>query len=153
MSLVKVCPVCNTKNVSTTPVCANCKKPLIGVKVTDDSPQTAPIEEETLQNQTVRETFTSEYYFQFHDSFDIRISMDCVLGREGTVEQAYFSRFDTVSRRHCEIRIRDGALFIRDLNSTNGVFINGSQIQPDMEVRIEKGSRVGLGKSVEFDVR
>lgn len=33
-----------------------------------------------------------------------------------------------VSRRHCEIRERDGRLFIRDLGSLNGTFVNNYKI-------------------------
>ena len=34
----------------------------------------------------------------------------------------------TVSRRHCEIQVNNNQVFIKDLNSTNGTFVNGEKI-------------------------
>jgi pSer/pThr/pTyr-binding forkhead associated (FHA) protein len=34
----------------------------------------------------------------------------------------------SVSSHHCEILLRGGEVFIRDLNSTNGTFINGERV-------------------------
>jgi DNA-binding NtrC family response regulator len=47
----------------------------------------------------------------------------------------------TVSRNHCAISIRDDEYFIRDLDSTNGTFVNGVRIReawlrPDMLIRL-----------------
>lgn len=33
-----------------------------------------------------------------------------------------------ISRRHCELSERDGMLFVRDLDSTHGTFVNGRQV-------------------------
>src|SRR5437899_1348390 len=48
-----------------------------------------------------------------------------------------------VSSRHCELVFHDGYWYIQDLNSTNGVKVNGSRVQrkvlmPDDEVNIAK---------------
>jgi len=45
------------------------------------------------------------------------------------------------SRRHCEISERDGALFVRDLGSKNGSFVNGryaseSSLRPGDELSV-----------------
>ena len=52
-------------------------------------------------------------------------------------------RFPNISGLHCEMSFRDGYWFIRDLNSTNGVKVNGTRVQekvlmPKDEVTIGK---------------
>ncbi|HXG09689.1 MAG TPA: FHA domain-containing protein [Gemmataceae bacterium] len=50
-------------------------------------------------------------------------------------------RFGNISSIHCELSFRDGYWYIRDLNSTNGVRVNGVRVSrkllmPDDEVAI-----------------
>jgi pSer/pThr/pTyr-binding forkhead associated (FHA) protein len=52
-------------------------------------------------------------------------------------------RFPNISGLHCELSCRDGYWFIRDLNSTNGVKVNGTRVHekvilPTDEVTIGK---------------
>ena len=52
-----------------------------------------------------------------------------------------------VSRVHCRLTaLPDGGLEVRDLESTNGTFINGERIQTS---RLAPGDRLGVGR-VEF---
>ena len=46
-----------------------------------------------------------------------------------------------ISKRHAQLTVDDRGLFIKDLNSSNGVFLNGTQIQ---EESLQEGDRVGL---------
>jgi pSer/pThr/pTyr-binding forkhead associated (FHA) protein len=39
-----------------------------------------------------------------------------------------------MSRQHCQIEVINGSFFVTDLNSTNGVFIDGQKIPPSMKV-------------------
>lgn len=68
----------------------------------------------------------------------------------------------SVSKRHCEVDLRGTEVFVRDLNSTNGTFIDGNQIQEgtlkpgqilrlgQIDLRLESGAPAGGGrKSVE----
>lgn len=54
----------------------------------------------------------------------------------------------TISGRHCEIVFMDGALEVRDLDSTNGTFINGQRIQ-QATLRPDQTLRLG---SVDFEL-
>jgi predicted component of type VI protein secretion system len=57
-----------------------------------------------------------------------------------------------VSKRHCTLIYRDGKLFVRDLNSTNGTFINDKQIQGEHELHHEDKLSVGpLGFIVQME--
>jgi adenylate cyclase len=55
----------------------------------------------------------------------------------------------SVSRRHGRLELRNGEWWIADLNSTNGIKINGS---PVLEAAIHPGDTVSVG-SVEVEVR
>ncbi|HAH48106.1 FHA domain-containing protein [Gimesia sp.] len=48
-----------------------------------------------------------------------------------------------VSRRHCELHIREGQLFVVDLNSQNGTFINGKPVQTESPLHPGDQLRVG----------
>jgi adenylate cyclase len=54
----------------------------------------------------------------------------------------------TVSRRHAELELFEGAVLIRDLDSTNGTFVNGERVR---EALAPPGARVAFGK-VDFEV-
>ena len=61
-------------------------------------------------------------------------SRDCDI----TVEDA------NVSRRHAEIRAEDGAYWLVDLGSTNGVELNGKRVERE---RLEHGDSIVVGKT------
>ena len=50
---------------------------------------------------------------------------------------------DMVSRRHCEIRVEDGAISVRDLGSRNGTIVNGKVIEGPCELKMGDHLKVG----------
>ncbi len=52
---------------------------------------------------------------------------------------------DMVSRRHAKITTTDAEVFIQDLGSTNGTFVNGEKISRS---RITEGDRILVGTSI-----
>jgi len=52
-----------------------------------------------------------------------------------------------ISRFHCEIHHKEGKLFLNDLNSSNGTFVDKKKVPPGRPVRIKSGSQVALGGS------
>ncbi|QDT91216.1 FHA domain-containing protein [Gimesia algae] len=48
-----------------------------------------------------------------------------------------------VSRRHCELQIRDGQLFVVDLNSQNGTFVNDKPVQTESPLHPGDHLRIG----------
>lgn len=49
-----------------------------------------------------------------------------------------------VSRVHCRVTVlADGSLELRDLESTNGTFINGQRVET---ARVKSGDRIGVGR-------
>ena len=53
-----------------------------------------------------------------------------------------------VSRRHCFVDRTGSTYFITDLESTNGVWINGRKIKPYNRTALENGDIVGIGDRV-----
>lgn len=66
------------------------------------------------------------------------ISLGKIAGNDIVVNAA------TVSKRHCMITNRNGRIFIQDLNSTNGTFVNGERI--NFETEIFSGTTIRMGK-------
>ena len=51
-----------------------------------------------------------------------------------------------VSRRHCEILLRDNHLHVVDLGSTNGTFLAGVRLKPNEATLLRKGDELLLGR-------
>ncbi|HBA50344.1 MAG TPA: hypothetical protein DCZ91_21630 [Lachnospiraceae bacterium] len=54
----------------------------------------------------------------------------------------------SVSRMHARITNADGRFYLEDLNSTNGTFRNGLQMQPYEKKKLEEGDEIKCGKAV-----
>lgn len=50
-----------------------------------------------------------------------------------------------ISRQHCRIEYKNGDLFLTDLGSTNGVFIDGRRIQPKTPIRYQTFLPLSIG--------
>ena len=62
----------------------------------------------------------------------------------GRVEDNTFQIADaSVSSHHCEVLLRGGEVLIRDLNSTNGTYINDAQITESI---LKPGQKLRLGQ-------
>lgn len=56
-----------------------------------------------------------------------------------------------VSRSHCQLTMKWGQLFVSDLESTNGTYLNGTCLTPYQPYVIKVNSLLGLGKlSINF---
>jgi serine/threonine protein kinase len=54
-----------------------------------------------------------------------------------------------VSRKHAEIRIEENRrIFISDLNSTNGTWVNGHRIEPLISIPLHNGDIIAFGKLI-----
>lgn len=87
-------------------------------------------------------------------SLGVAVSEQMRVGREdlrrGHVPEIDFGPFDGlgngVSRDHALITYTEGALFIEDLNSTNGTRINGFQLTPGQSYRLRDGDELEFGR-------
>ena len=68
---------------------------------------------------------------------------EIVIGRSGELDMVLVE--DMVSRRHAKITVTAGQIFIQDLGSTNGSFVNGERIK---RAKLTEGDRVLIGTSI-----
>ena len=88
----------------------------------------------------------ANYYFIPEESptFKLKVKkVTNVVGREGTCDIYVESK--QVSRRHCLLQVTERGLLVKDLESTNGTFVNGMAMTDGY---INDGDRLGLGTYV-----
>ena len=67
----------------------------------------------------------------------------------GRVEDNLFQISEpSVSSHHCEVLLKGGEVFVKDLNSTNGTYINGQRITGERELRPNDEITVGPRQGV-----
>jgi hypothetical protein len=62
-------------------------------------------------------------------------------------------QLDNVSRTHAELWIEAGSAYVRDLNSTNGTFVNERRIQPHIATQIKDGDSIRFAADLTVRVR
>ena len=76
-------------------------------------------------------------------SLDFSIHERAVLGR--STECALSVPYKLLSREHAELWIDNGVLYVRDLGSSNGTFVNGKRVE---EARLANGDKLAFAKLV-----
>jgi pSer/pThr/pTyr-binding forkhead associated (FHA) protein len=82
------------------------------------------------------------------ESYDLRFSV-VKIGRAGDNHLA-FPQEKTISGHHCEIFREGKDFFVRDLGSTNGVFVNGRKVD---SAPLQEGDEIKLGGKIFFFTR
>lgn len=77
-------------------------------------------------------------------SFRAPLNRDVVIGRNRTACQIVLDYDQSVSAQHCRIYTMGSKLMIKDLQSSNGTFMNGNRIFADTE--LVSGSIITLGR-------
>ncbi|MFW5696661.1 MAG: FHA domain-containing protein [Phototrophicaceae bacterium] len=84
----------------------------------------------------------------------VRQDTAIVLGRADSVKRFYpevdltpYGALDRgVSREHARLQVSDGQLIITDLGSTNGTFLAGERLEPNVPTTIQRGDELLLGR-------
>jgi len=71
------------------------------------------------------------------------VPLPVVVGRGN--EARFRIQQDRISRKHCELFERDGDVYVRDLGSTNGTFLDGEQIVVSIRTPVPPGSILRVG--------
>src|SRR5579862_9321236 len=75
--------------------------------------------------------------------FPIVPERQIVVGRSSDLDMVLVE--DMVSRKHARIAMQNDQIWIEDLGSTNGTFVNGEKIK---RARLKEGDRVLIGTSI-----
>jgi len=75
--------------------------------------------------------------------FPLPLNREIVVGRSSDLDMVLVE--DMVSRRHAKITVTGDQIFIQDLGSTNGTFVNGEKIK---RARLTEGDRILIGTSI-----
>jgi pSer/pThr/pTyr-binding forkhead associated (FHA) protein len=76
--------------------------------------------------------------------FPLRMNREIVIGRSSDLDMVLVE--DMVSRRHAKISSSEADVYIQDLGSTNGTFVNGEKIAG--KSRLSEGDRILVGTSI-----
>jgi hypothetical protein len=99
-----------------------------------------------MPNERKEKKLEINYYFIPEDSptFKLKVKkVTNVVGRDGTCD--VYVESNQVSRRHCLLQVTERGMLVKDLESTNGTFVNG---MPMTDGYINEGDRLGLGTYV-----
>lgn len=78
------------------------------------------------------------------DEMELRFVIDGEGKKLGRARPADIILHDQmISRTHCQLRIADGELFVTDLSSTNGTFVDGERIEGETKIPPESTIRIG----------
>jgi len=73
--------------------------------------------------------------------FPLRMNREIIIGRSSDLDMVLVE--DMVSRRHAKISSTDGDVYIQDMGSTNGTFVNGEKIAG--RAQLHEGDRILVG--------
>jgi hypothetical protein len=147
------CPFCNNVYPENTLFCEECGSYLAPGNGQATDPLTGPITGDT--QEALKGSFkTLVLSIEEGGHIELPLSKEVVLGRLDA-GRAVFPDVDLtneqgsekgVSRRHARITRREDQVFIEDLNSLNGTFLNATRLVPELPYPLKDGDQVQLGK-------
>jgi pSer/pThr/pTyr-binding forkhead associated (FHA) protein len=149
------CPFCNSVYPENTLFCEEC-----GSYLAPSSGQaTDPLEsEDGAESSDAGSGSFTTLVLSIEDGgrIELPLSKEVVIGRLDA-SHAVFPDVDLsneqgaekgVSRRHARISRRDDQVFIEDLNSLNGTFLNSTRLVADLTYPLKSNDQVQLGKLI-----
>ena len=77
------------------------------------------------------------------DKLEIRVQ-EILVGRDSNSCSFWISGNTNIGRKHAKFLVKNGTTYVVDLNSTNGTFVNGTKLQPNVEVALKDGDKITL---------
>lgn|GEM_PF-705247 len=159
MDEMKICPHCQFANRIDATFCARCSVnliPLLTARVTPSVPEQAvkpsPPNYDEFTARLKPETMLLMIAGKGQPIY-LKKNKMTVLGREvsnETTPRVDLSPYDGlllgVSRQHASIEFSKGSQTIRDLESTNGTWLNGVKLVPHRQYKLESGDLVRMGQ-------
>jgi hypothetical protein len=151
------CPFCNSVYPENTLFCEECGSYLAPSSGQATDPLDKSTDAEAGDGRTGGGAFsTLVLSIEEGGRIELPLSKEVVIGRLDA-SHAVFPDVDLtneqgaekgVSRRHARISRRIDQVFIEDLNSLNGTFLNATRLVPDLPYPLKSGDQVQLGKLV-----
>lgn len=134
----KICPNCGAVNKADDLMCSVCMTDLLNVSVKQND------------DLTVIEKYDSLLVLE-GDNFKIELKSneEYIIGRHAHGAE-YLSKNPYVSRKHAKIYFKNDYWYIQDLNSTNGVYINGEKVDNHI---IKDGDTISFSTHVNLKAR
>ena len=73
----------------------------------------------------------------------VLIQNDAILGRSKECNLRIAS--GQVSRQHCKVLITDSEVYVKDLGSSNGTFVDGKRVPSGEKVAVDPGTELAIG--------
>lgn len=114
----------------------------------DSVSETNNIEEESTgyMDEEIIESITGKHTYSLHylkTNVNIPItSSELIIGRSAREATFVIQGNTNVSRSHCSIYSQGGSIFIRDLDSLNGTYVNGLKISSNVDTALSIGDKV-----------
>lgn len=77
------------------------------------------------------------------DKLDLKVQ-EVLIGRDPAVCNFHITGNTNIGRKHAKFVVKNGVTYIVDQNSTNGTFVNGARIQPNVEIALKNGDKIML---------
>jgi pSer/pThr/pTyr-binding forkhead associated (FHA) protein len=151
------CPFCSSVYPENTLFCEECGSYLAPSSGQATDPLESEDSAESADNRGGSGSFTTLVLaIEEGGRIELPLSKEVVIGRLDA-SHAVFPDVDLsneqgaekgVSRRHARISRRDDQVFIEDLNSLNGTFLNSTRLVADLTYPLKSSDQVQLGKLV-----
>jgi pSer/pThr/pTyr-binding forkhead associated (FHA) protein len=150
------CPFCNSVYPENTLFCEECGSYLAPSSGQSTDPLDGPSEGQGTGSESSAAFKTLALSIEAGGRIELPLSKEIVIGRLDATH-AVFPDVDLtneqgaekgVSRRHARISRRHDQVFIEDLNSLNGTFLNATRLVPELPYPLKTGDQVQLGKLV-----
>lgn len=128
--MVRICD-CGHCNAANSRICEEC-----GEEISD----IIPVLQTVASKEYVLESLDKNFCFKVVPN-NISIGRECQM-------QEYLKEKHFVGRKHAETRLDENGLFIMDLNSTNGTFVNNEKIESCKWFLLSEGDEVAFGGKV-----
>jgi hypothetical protein len=151
------CPFCNHVYPENTLFCEECGSYLAPGSEYATDPLAGQTAAELDQGRSERSrNRTLVLAIEDGGRFELPLSKEVILGRLDA-GRAVFPDVDLtgeqgiekgISRRHARISRRENDVFLEDLNSLNGTFLNANRLVPELPYPVKDGDQIQLGKLI-----
>lgn len=125
--MIRICD-CGAKNVAQARKCKECGEDISMNPIMQDCDE---------EEKYILTSIDEEYAYEINTE-------NIIVGREHDMK-AYLDKKPYVSRKHAEVLLKDGKLFIKNYSNTNFTFVNNVKISSEEFLELHDGDEIGLG--------